>query len=210
MFESVYPVLKEYIMRGERLSKELSKERMRILNVLIDYIISKKKQNEKVQLNFICTHNSRRSHFGQIWAQTVSTYFNITDIDTYSGGSMATALNPRAVAALERAGFKIESEGTVNPKYSIRFVENHKPIIAWSKIYNDPGNPGKDFCAIMTCSEADEACPVVFGAESRVSLHYLDPKVADGTSAENSIYDERCLQIASEMIFVMKKVANRN
>ena len=41
--------------------------RKEILQKIAVYISDKKSQNSLVQLVYICTHNSRRSHFGQIW-----------------------------------------------------------------------------------------------------------------------------------------------
>ena len=55
----------------------------------------------------------------------------------------------------------------------------------------------------MTCSDADEACPVVLGMKKRVSLTYEDPKIADGTPDEELVYDKRCQQIAIEMFYMM-------
>ncbi|MCB0818945.1 MAG: protein-tyrosine-phosphatase, partial [Flavobacteriales bacterium] len=71
----------------------------------------------------------------------------------------------------------------------------------------DPANPQKGFCAVMTCSEADANCPIVRGALDRVSLPYVDPKEADDTPEEAARYDERCLQIATELWYVMQQAA---
>ena len=77
----------------------------------------------------------------------------------------------------------------------------------WSKKYDDAPNPQQDFCAVMTCSEADKNCPIVFGALDRISLPYNDPKEADGTPEEAARYDERCLQIAAELWYVMQQAS---
>mgnify|MGYP000733479600 CR=1 FL=1 len=71
--------------------------------------VASRSHEERIALNFICTHNSRRSHLAQIWAATAAYYYAIPNIQTFSGGTEATAFNPRAVAAMERAGFKIEA-----------------------------------------------------------------------------------------------------
>lgn len=44
-------------------------DRKELLKPLIDYIQSKVTQQKEIRLNFICTHNSRRSHLAQVWAQ---------------------------------------------------------------------------------------------------------------------------------------------
>ncbi|MGB5463515.1 MAG: protein-tyrosine-phosphatase, partial [Aureibaculum sp.] len=73
----------------------LSKERKSIVQPLIDYIQEKVNRKETIRLNFICTHNSRRSHLSQVWAQTMASYFNVKNVFCYSGGTEATALFPK-------------------------------------------------------------------------------------------------------------------
>jgi protein-tyrosine phosphatase/arsenate reductase len=46
----------------------------------------------------------------------------------------------------------------------------------------------------------------VFGAASRVSTPYEDPKAFDGTAEESKMYDARCKQIATETFYVFSKV----
>jgi arsenate reductase (thioredoxin) len=159
---------------------------------------------QPVQLTYICTHNSRRSHFGQIWA---AAYYGIPNVKTYSGGTETSAFNERAVAACERAGFDItkSSEGK-NPVYHVSYAADTKPLTAFSKKYDDSINPQSNFCAIMTCSQADKACPAVKGATSRVAVPYDDPKEFDGTPQETAKYDERCRHIATETLYVFSKV----
>ena len=179
---------------------EISEDRKILLDQVVDYILEK---DGEVRLNFICTHNSRRSHFGQVWATTMARYHGISRIKTFSGGTEATAFNPRSVSALERAGFEIKNPGGSNPKYELKYSAHIEPIVSFSKTFDDPSNPEKDFAAIMTCSEADQECPFIPGAESRIRLLYEDPKVADDSDEEKSKYDERCRQIAIEMYYVM-------
>lgn len=49
--------------------ENISTVRKAVLQPLIENIQSKYSKNQVVNLNFICTHNSRRSHLTQIWAQ---------------------------------------------------------------------------------------------------------------------------------------------
>ena len=179
----------------------LSNVRIEILDEIINYVQSK----DSPKLNFICTHNSRRSHLSQIWAQTAAHHRGIK-VETFSGGTEATAFNPNAVAAMERAGFNIINPGGDNPRYEVSFSDEAPPMICYSKKFDEDPNPKKDFAAIMTCSEADEACPVVFGTDQRIKLFYEDPKIADGTPQEAATYDERCRQIATEMLYVFSNV----
>ena len=199
----VYPELAATIEKAKTLP--LSEERKKVLQELIDYIQSKKESGSPVQLNFICTHNSRRSQLSQIWAQTMA-YLHGFTIFSYSGGVEVTAFNERAVAAVERSGFKTSAEGAANPKVAVKYSDNADPIIAFSKTYDDKANPERGFAAVMTCSHADENCPYISGAEARIPVRYEDPKAFDGTDQEAEKYDERSLQIASEMIYVFSNI----
>ncbi|MFC3415362.1 low molecular weight phosphatase family protein [Algoriphagus hitonicola] len=97
----------------------ISPERKELLGLLIDFIQEKINQGEMVNLNFICTHNSRRSQFSQIWAQTAADYYGIP-ANCYSGGVEVTAFNERAVDSIMRAGFDvIPTDTSDNPRYHI-------------------------------------------------------------------------------------------
>ena len=181
----------------------ISPTRKQALKNLAKYIRSNART--PVRLNFICTHNSRRSHIAQIWAAVAAHYYGLRNVQTYSGGTEATAFNPRAVAALRRAGFQIETEGGENPRYRVAFAEEHPPLVCFSKAVENPANPSESFAAIMTCAHADENCPFIIGAERRLRLPYDDPKVADNTPEEAGRYDERVRQIGSEIFFAMSR-----
>jgi arsenate reductase len=187
------------------LTQNIQEDHRESLDKIAAYIREKQSNKETCEIIFICTHNSRRSHLAQIWAQTAAENFELKNMVTYSGGTEATAFNPRAVAALERAGFKIENPGGDNPHYLVKFSEKSKAMECFSKKYSDAYNPQKGFLAVMVCDNADEACPVVPGAEARVSLPFVDPKKSDGTAEEAATYDARSMQIAVEMYYVMAK-----
>ena len=184
-----------------------SEERKVVLHSLIDYIQNKVNANEEVRLNFICTHNSRRSHLSQIWAQTMAFHFGIKNVFCYSGGTEATAMFPKVGETLVKQGFQIQKlSETNNPVYAVKYTENQHPIVCFSKTYFDDFNPKSKFGAIMTCNNADEGCPMVFGAEARFPIKYDDPKAFDGTDVMNEKYAERSLQIASEMYYVFSQI----
>ncbi|WP_396217309.1 protein-tyrosine-phosphatase [Flavobacterium sp.] len=185
----------------------VSIERQAVLLPLVDYIQNKINLQEEIRLNFICTHNSRRSHLSQIWAQTMAFHFQIQNVFCYSGGTEATAMFPKVAETLTNQGFQIQQVSQEqNPVYAVKFDENQHPIICFSKTYFDEFNPKTNFSAIMTCNNADEGCPMVFGAESRFPIKYEDPKAFDGTELMNEKYAERSLQIASEMYFVFSQI----
>jgi len=200
MFEPIVEYLK-------RIPAELPAERRAVLDQLADYIAQKHQSGAVARLVFICTHNSRRSHFGQVWAQVAAHHFGIGPVECYSGGTETTACNPRTVAALERAYIRAkqitESE---NPVLLLQYADGVNPLAAFSKVYDQPPNPLRGFAAVMTCSQAEENCPYVAGAEKRFSITYDDPKIADGTPEEEAVYDARCRQVAAEMAYVFGRL----
>ncbi|MCZ7603979.1 MAG: hypothetical protein M5R37_14035 [Melioribacteraceae bacterium] len=182
-------------------------ERKELLNQFAQYISSKLKEKKEIKLIFICTHNSRRSHISQIWAQTAAAYYNIPNVKCYSGGTEATAFNSHAVKAMQQAGFIIEKQDdSDNPVYLVYYSDDKEPVECFSKVYSDEYNPQNDFAAIMTCSDADENCPVVFGAEVRFPIRYDDPKEYDGTELEEEKYYERVEQIGIELLYAFSKI----
>lgn len=185
----------------------VSNERKEVLQPLIDFIQSKVNSKDTIRLNFICTHNSRRSHLSQIWAQTMAFHFEVPNVFCYSGGTEATAMFPKVAETLTNQGYEILklSEHT-NPVYAVKFDANEAAVIGFSKKYNDSFNPEKGFAAIMTCSSADEGCPFIFGAEARIPVRYEDPKAFDGTEFMNAKYEERSLEIASELFYVFSQI----
>lgn len=185
----------------------ISEERKAILQPFIDFIQLKASKSQEIRINFICTHNSRRSHLSQVWAQTMANYFNVKNVFCYSGGTEATALFPMVAETLENSGFLIRtiSEGN-NPIYSIKYANNEHPIIGFSKKLDDDFNPKSGFAAIMTCDSANEACPFVPGAETRIPITYADPKAFDNTPQQAEKYKERSLQIAAEMFCVFSQI----
>ena len=205
----LYPALQQYA--GSFISKfdHIPEKRNRDLSKVADYISDHLARNTPAKLTFICTHNSRRSHMGQIWAQAAAFYYGIEDIRTFSGGTEATAFNPNAVKAMADAGFEIKSDGKPdNPVYEVRFAHGQAPMQVFSKKYDDEVNPQVDFCAIMTCSDADENCPFIPGATLRIPVTYEDPKAYDHTPGEAKAYAERCYQIGTEMFYIFYKVSN--
>ncbi|MBA3986994.1 MAG: protein-tyrosine-phosphatase [Flavobacteriales bacterium] len=181
----------------------ISDVRKEILQTLIDYILEKVSENKEARLNFICTHNSRRSHLAQIWAQTLATFYKIPNVVCYSGGTEATAMYPMVAKTLENNGFTLEKLlQSENPVYSIKYGSNALPVIGFSKVYDHDFNPQSEFAAIMTCSQADEGCPFIAGAEKRIPITYDDPKAFDTTPLQEEKYAERSLQIAAELIYV--------
>lgn len=185
----------------------IAEERKQVLQPLINFIQHKVQGAKEINLNFICTHNSRRSHLSQIWAQAMAAYFDIKNVKTYSGGTEATAMFPKVGETLLKQGFVIQKlSDTDNPVYAIKFDDNSHPVIAFSKRFTNEFNPKSGFAAIMTCTHADGNCPFIVGAEKRIPITYEDPKLFDNTDQQDEKYEERSLQIASELMYVFSKI----
>ena len=201
----IFPTIEKEILSFH--PENITAERRAILQPLIDYIQIKVSNQEEVRLNFICTHNSRRSHLSQVWAQTAASYFNLSNVFCYSGGTESTALFPVAAQTLAQSGFKVStlSEGK-NPVYSIKYTDNEHPIIGFSKTYDDDFNPQAEFAAILTCSSADKGCPFIAGAEKRIPITFEDPKAFDNTPQQAEKYHERSMQIATELFYVFSQI----
>lgn len=166
------------------------------------------KEKGEVNLNFICTHNSRRSHLSQVWAQVAAFHFGFGQkVRCYSGGTEATALYPAVAETLKISGLEIEQlSADKNPVYAIKYGPTQPAVIGFSKAYHHSFNPSSDFIAVMTCNHADEGCPIVLGATSRVALTYDDPKHFDETPEKMAKYQERSEQIATELFWVFNEL----
>jgi arsenate reductase len=200
---ALFPKLEEFVSNLHLDS--LTEERKLTLQPLVDFV--QQNVNEEVRINFICTHNSRRSHLSQIWAQALAHHFGLKNVQCYSGGTEATALYPMVAETLRSTGFEVQtlSEGN-NPVYYIKYSDSAHPVIGFSKKLDHGFNPGSGFAAVMTCDSANEACPFVPGAKKRIPITYEDPKVFDGTPQQAEKYSERSRQIASEMYYVFSLI----
>ena len=107
---------------------------------------------------------------------------------------------------MEKAGFGVDKTGEEgNPVYLVRFAEDQPPVKAFSKVYDEAGNPQTGFGAVMTCTHAEENCPFIPGA-TRISLPFDDPKAYDGTPLEEAKYEERTRQIGREILYAFSKI----
>lgn len=193
--------LQDYCALLESEFSLISEDRRPLLESLSRYILDKINQHLPVKIIVICTHNSRRSHMGQLWLKIAAMWYQLPNIETYSGGTEATAFNHRSVIALRNAGVELEQiTQSDNPKY-VFDLDPEKEL--FSKKYDADINPNKDFAAVMVCTDADEGCPFIPGAEARFSIPYEDPKKFDDTAFEAEKYAERAQQIGRELFYVM-------
>ena len=194
----------------ERLLEEahqISADRQDLLDHLANHLAGELQKLQSLELIFICTHNSRRSHLSQIWAATAAAYFGVVGINVFSGGTESTAFHPNALAAVRRAGFEVQSPAGTNPRHLVFYAPDQVPIVCYSKVFSAPENPQYGFTAVMTCSDAAINCPVVPGAAYRFALTYEDPKEADGTPEEVAVYDARTQEIGRELLYLFHKLA---
>ena len=205
-----YPELLNYCNSLSQEFPTITEERKSELKEIANFVLEQRKNHKPANLLFVCTSNSRRSHMSQVWAQIASYYYNVDSVFAFSGGTEQTRVNINAVDAFTRTGIEIYSNNQGdNPLRYVKIGSSINPWVIFSKKYTDSTNPKSNFAAVMVCSEADKACPVVDGADLRIGLPYQDPKEFDNSPLKASKYDERCKQIASEMFYVMDLVAKK-
>lgn len=208
---ALLPELAKYVALREAEFDQIPAERKVELDALARQLAQRAADDKPLRLCFICTHNSRRSHMAQLWVAAAAARYGVAGVQTYSGGTEATAFNPRAVAALRKAGFNVkQTTRDENPIYHVRYAAELPPITSFSKVYDQAPNPRGAFVAVMTCAGANEACPTVRGADLRVAITYEDPKAFDGTQQEEAKYAERCAQIAREMLHLVRETARQS
>ena len=197
------------LQRCDALAKnfnEIADERKLLLTQLAAHLQTKLGEQLPINLVYVCTHNSRRSHLGQVWAAIAANYYGIDNVFTFSGGTEATAFNANAIRALVAAGCKVvQTDDSSNPLYLVCYGLEEM-VNCFSKHYAHEANPKTDFVAIMTCSEAEDHCPFLPGCDLRIGTTYHDPKAFDDTPLQDEKYIERSNQIAMECLYVFSKL----
>lgn len=198
-------LLKKEIQYLKSSFEVISEERKKVLQDLVRRI-QQIKQDE-VNLVFVCTHNSRRSHLAQLWWQVASEEHDFSFLKTYSAGTETTRIHPNTLKVLMKQGFSVESRflqenlSEENPKVELSYFGN-RSVKCFSKTISDNSLP-EQFIAIMTCGHAEVNCPFIPQAEFRFSLTYEDPKISDGTSQMEQTYLERSRQIGREAFYAL-------
>lgn len=185
----------------------LDENRKSLLLRIADKIVETYKENDgKVSINFICTHNSRRSQLGQVWTFFAAHYFDL-NITAFSGGTEVTAFNRNTVRTLKSVGFtfQVEEFSHQNPVYQVSFEGTKHHILGFSKTFDHEINEAP-YIAITTCDSADQNCPYIAEALHRFHLPYTDPKYSDGTPEQEAAYLKTNGEVASELYFVFMKV----
>lgn len=205
---SIRTLHKEVSALTEALSKEaelIQPGRKEILDRIGHSIRSMLHKNGRSSVIFICTHNSRRSQAAELWLRTAASYYGITGISTFSGGTEVTALHPNMAATFSQSGFSLTSDDrSSNPRFTVSNGEGQYTM--FSKLYDDPSNPKANFIAVMVCGNADEACPVVNGAAYRFYLPYEDPGSYDSQPEQEEKYQSCFKTIGREMLYILSNL----
>ncbi len=204
MNQSIQSLLKQF----ENEDRQIDFERKNQIKAIAETL---KQQHSSLpyQLIFVCTHNSRRSIFGQVWATVLANHYDIP-LKSYSGGTEVTAVNDNALTCLNYLGFEVQkSQKKDNPIVEV-YYGNADIIKCFSKLYNDTQNPSDNFYAIMLCEHAAENCPFIPSALKRFNLTYPDPKKFDGTHHQDNEYKKVALEIGQELSFLLRQLQNHN
>jgi protein-tyrosine-phosphatase len=195
-------VLANEVLRIERAFDRIDPKRRALLNGYAAEI----HPAEGLPFVFICTHNSRRSQFAQVWARVAALHYGVSGLYTFSGGTEVTAVARPVVDCLRAQGFEISvnHDGSANPEYTVELTDREREILC-SKRFDDPSQPDNGFIAVMTCTDADEGCPFIPGATHRWSLPFDDPKSSDGTAHEAQAYRTASDTIARELFYLFSR-----
>lgn len=203
----IFENLKSNIERIQNLPFQPMVGQISEITKLVNWLVTSYQTSQTPALNFICTHNSRRSHIGQFWGAILPYWLGLPPVNSFSGGTEVTACHLNTLKVLADFGVEITAltEG-INPYYALKFGDDIPTIEAWSKLYSDSANPQNNFAAIMTCTSADEGCPFVAGATARISLPFTDPKHADGTPQQDEAYLQTIIEIGQVMLTIFQQV----
>lgn len=188
----------------------ISDERLNLLTNIADKIVDEFEEREKININFVCTHNSRRSQMAQVWAFFAIEYFNLTNIFSFSGGTEVTAFHRNTVKSLQKSGFEfnVVDFSHQNPRYLISFKGSNKSLLGFSKLYDNEEN-SYPYIIVTTCDSADQNCPFIPDAIHRFHLPFVDPKLSDGTELQLETYLQTSKKIAGELFVVFNEVKNQ-
>ena len=209
--EVLFPHLRTWVESALEETEKINDRRKEQLRPIVEYLLKVISLGKEPQILFVCTQNSRRSMFTQVWAQVAAWIFGIKNLHCTSAGSESSSLHSNTRDALIRAGVKIDAlTGGKNPLYRATFSEAFPSIYLFSKQVDFSENPKEDFGAVLVCVEDAETCPFIPNADVRIPLPYDDPKKFDSSDQMQTAYDRTCSQIACEMFHVMKSVAEKN
>ncbi len=120
----------------------------------------------KQRVLFLCTHNSARSQMAEGLLRALAG----ARFEAFSAGTEATRVRLFAIRAMAELGIDISQQES---KTLDRYLHDR-------------------FDAVITvCDQANEACPVFFGARERLHWSFPDPSKAEGSEEEQmAVYRE--------------------
>lgn len=188
----------------------IDEQRTKTLLSISKFIKSETEKGKAVNLNFICAQNSRRSQLAQVWCSYAIAYYNLQNIQSFSGGINVSSFYRNTVKTLQEVGFKFQiiEFSHQNSHYLISCKENFKPIAGFSKLYDNEHNK-KPFIAITLCENIEIECPIFTDTIKRFHLSYSSPKIYDATLYQAEKYLELNKKIAGE-IHLIFKFLNKN
>ena len=206
--QKFYSKLQEYCVILTQEFNKIPGERKDQLNELAGYISENLTKKEPVQILFVCTNNSRRSQFAEIWAQTAAYYYGLKNISSYSGGIQQTAINYMIIESLKRAGFSVTASEVYseNPVYLVSPGRRWKDIFVFSKKIDYWNNPNGHFACVYCSKNLINNNMKIPGSIQTIELPYDNVKIFDNSPGGNLKNDKICKEIGREMFYVMHVV----
>jgi len=203
-----FPEILDYCRNLELLSGGIKKERKTKLAVLAAQIKQLKRELSPVEIMVVCTHNSRRSHMGELWLRVGIDYYGLSNLRIHSAGTERSAINIRTIRSFQAIGLLVEKSMNKeeNPNYKINWRTDEKSYTGYSKEIGSEELPTNGIVSILVCEDAAENCPFIVGSKLRINLPYEDPKRYDDTLEERTKYLERNLEIGSEMFYLLSEL----
>lgn len=134
----------------------------------------------KQRVLFLCTHNSARSQM----AEGLLRALGGERFEAYSAGTEATRVRPLTITAMAELGIDIAGQESKTLERYLR----------------------ESFDTVITvCNQANESCPVFFGAKERLHWSFPDPSQATGTEEQQlgvyrAVRDAIRARIARELL----------
>ena len=123
-------------------------------------------RGERLRVLFLCTHNSARSQM----AEGLLRKLGRERFEAYSAGTEPTRVRPLAIKAMHELGIDITGQQS---KTLERYLDR-----PFDKV-------------ITVCDQANEACPLFFGARERLHWSFPDPSKATGSEDDQlAVYRE--------------------
>lgn len=207
----LYPILLNYAKNLYPEYRKIPEIRRRTIESIADYIYGAIQIDRKSVILIIGTNNSTRSILAEAWCRAAAQYYNVKNIEIYSGGTEVTHVSPYAMKVLENAGFIIyKITDDENPRYEVKYSYNLDPVSLYSKKYNDKEMPAGSYGAIFVCPNADQNIPYLNAMNFRASLHYFDPGAYDHTPEQMKKYLQRSHEISVEMFYLFYCIKNKS